>query len=90
MNKLSTCKILDLACEVKVVLGKKKCRTSDVAVWGEGSIIELEKLAGEPVEIEVNGTVAASGEVVVIDESFGVRITEMRLHEKIAETASEK
>ena len=51
---------------------------------GEGSIIELEKLAGEPVDLLVNGKLIAKGEVVVIDENFGVRVTEIvSPHERI-------
>ena len=49
----------------------------DILEFGPGSIIELDKLAGEPVDILVNGKIIAKGEVVVIDESFGVRITDI-------------
>lgn len=46
-------------------------------IWGQGKIIELNKLAGEPIDVLVNGKYVAKGEVVVIEESFGVRITEI-------------
>lgn len=62
---------------VEVVLGRTEKSILDVKGMGEGTIIELDKLAGEPVDIRINGTVLAKGEVVVIDENFGVRITEM-------------
>ncbi len=49
----------------------------DILGLGEGSIIELDKLAGEPVDLLVNGKLIARGEVVVIDENFGVRVTDI-------------
>ena len=49
----------------------------DILGLGEGSIIELDKLAGEPVDLLVNGKLIAKGEVVVIDENFGVRVTDI-------------
>lgn len=63
--------------ECEAILGKSKKTIAEVMELGEGSIIELNKLAGEPVDIKINGTVLAKGEVIVIDENFGVRITEM-------------
>lgn len=67
--------IMDVPLEVSVILGKTKKSIRDVLNFGVGSVIELEKLADEPVEILVNGKQIAQGEVVVIDENFGVRIT---------------
>jgi flagellar motor switch protein FliN/FliY len=58
-------------------LGATKKSIKDVLGFGEGTIIELDKLAGEPMDIVVNGKVMAHGEVVVIDENFGVRITDI-------------
>lgn len=67
--------ILDVPLEISVVLGRTKKSIKDILSLGTGSLIELEKLAEEPVEILVNGKNIAYGEVVVVDENFGVRIT---------------
>ncbi|MCD6364223.1 MAG: flagellar motor switch phosphatase FliY [Synergistetes bacterium] len=69
--------ILDVPLKVTVELGKTRMLIRDILNLGPGSIIELDKLAGEPVEILVNGKPIARGEVVVIDENFGVRITDI-------------
>lgn len=66
--------ILDVPLEISVVLGKTKKSIKEVLDLGTGSLIELDKLAEEPVEIYVNGKKIAYGEVVVVDENFGVRI----------------
>jgi flagellar motor switch protein FliN/FliY len=60
-----------------VELGRTKWSIRDILGIGEGTIIELDKLAGEPVDILVNHKPLAKGEVVVIDENFGVRVTEI-------------
>lgn len=67
--------ILDVPLDISVVLGRTKKSIQDILNLGTGSLIELEKLAEEPVEILVNGKQIALGEVVVVDENFGVRIT---------------
>lgn len=67
--------ILDVPLEISVVLGRTKKDIKDILNLGTGSLVELDKLAEEPVEILVNGKKIAYGEVVVIDENFGVRIT---------------
>lgn len=67
--------ILDVPLEISVVLGRTKKNIKDILNLGTGSLIELDKLAEEPVEILVNGKKVAYGEVVVVDENFGVRIT---------------
>ncbi len=69
--------IMDVALEVTVELGRTKKSISEVLDFTPGTIIELDKVAGEPVEVLVNGKMVARGEVVVIEESFGVRITEI-------------
>lgn len=66
--------ILDVPLEISVVLGRTKKNIKEVLNLGTGSLIELDKLAEEPVEILVNGKKVAYGEVVVVDENFGVRI----------------
>lgn len=66
--------ILDVPLEISVVLGRTKKSIKEVLNLGTGSLIELDKLAEEPVEILVNGKKVAYGEVVVVDENFGIRI----------------
>jgi len=69
--------IMDIPLNVTVELGRTKKLIKDILELNEGSIIELDKLAGEPVDILVNGKFIAKGEVVVIDENFGVRILDI-------------
>ena len=69
--------LLDVSLEVSVDLGHSQMTIREVLGLRNGSVIELDKLAGEPVDVSVNGTLIARGEVVVVDEKFGVRITEV-------------
>jgi flagellar motor switch protein FliN/FliY len=69
--------IMDVFMEMTVELGRTRKLIKDILGMGEGTIIELDKLAGEPVDILVNHKLIAKGEVVVIDENFGVRVTEI-------------
>jgi flagellar motor switch protein FliN/FliY len=69
--------LLDVPLQVTVELGRTQLRIREVLELVPGSVIELEKLAGEPVDVLVNGRQIACGEVVVIDEEFGVRITDI-------------
>ncbi|MCG8453744.1 MAG: flagellar motor switch phosphatase FliY [Spirochaetales bacterium] len=69
--------LMDVSMELTVELGRTKRKIKDILGMGEGTIIELDKLAGEPVDILVNNNLIARGEVVVIDENFGVRVTEI-------------
>ncbi|NMB32954.1 MAG: flagellar motor switch phosphatase FliY [Clostridium sp.] len=69
--------IMDVPLQVTVELGRTNKLIRDILEFNSGSIIELDKLAGDPVDILVNGKIIARGEVVVIDESFGVRITDI-------------
>lgn len=69
--------LMDVTMEVSAELGRAKRQIKDILGMGEGTIIQLDKLAGEPVDILVNGKLIAKGEVVVIDENFGVRVTEI-------------
>lgn len=70
-------RLLDIPLEISVELGRMKMLVKDVVELGAGSIVEIEKSAGEPVDILVNGRLVARGEVVVIEDNFGVRITEI-------------
>lgn len=69
--------IQDVPLEISVEVGRAKKMVKDILELSSGSIIELDKQAGDPVDVIVNGQLIAHGEVVVIDESFGVRITEI-------------
>jgi flagellar motor switch protein FliN/FliY len=74
--------LLDVPLQVTVELGRTQLRIRNVLELVPGSIVELDKLAGEPVDVLVNGKPIARGEVVVIDEEFGVRITDVASHAK--------
>jgi flagellar motor switch protein FliN/FliY len=69
--------LMDVYMEMTVELGRTRKLIKEILMMGEGTIIELDKLAGEPVDILVNHKLIAKGEVVVIDENFGVRVTEI-------------
>ena len=69
--------IKDVPLEVTVELGRTQKRISDILDFAPGTIIELDRIAGEPVDVLVNGKLVAKGEVVVIEESFGVRVTDI-------------
>lgn len=69
--------IMDVPLEVTVELGRTKKSIKEILEFAPGTIIELDKIAGEPIDVLVNGKLVAKGEVVVIEESFGVRVTEI-------------
>ena len=69
--------IKDVPLEVTVELGRTQKSINDILEFAPGTIIELDKIAGEPVDVLVNGKLVAKGEVVVIEENFGVRVTEI-------------
>lgn len=69
--------LMDIPLEISVELGRMRMVVREVVELGAGSIVEIDKAAGEPVDVLVNGKLVARGEVVVIDDNFGVRITEI-------------
>ncbi|RJQ55762.1 MAG: flagellar motor switch protein FliN [Nitrospiraceae bacterium] len=69
--------LLDIPVELSVQIGKTKMLIKELLQLGQGSIVELEKLAGEPMEILANSRLIARGEVVVVNEKFGVRLTDI-------------
>ncbi|HET9241413.1 MAG TPA: flagellar motor switch protein FliN [Oligoflexus sp.] len=69
--------ILDVPLKVSVELGRTKMLVNDLLQLGQGSVIELDKIAGEPMEILINDKLVAMGEVVVVNEKFGVRLTDV-------------
>ncbi|HYH05259.1 MAG TPA: flagellar motor switch phosphatase FliY, partial [Bacillota bacterium] len=72
--------ILDVPLQVTVELGSTRMKIKEILELGLGSVIELDKLAGDPVDIFVNGKLIAKGEVVVIDENFGIKVTDIVSH----------
>jgi flagellar motor switch protein FliN/FliY len=76
--------LMDIPLEISVELGRVKMLVRDVVELSTGSIVEIDKAAGEPVDVMVNGRLVARGEVVVIEDNFGVRVTEiLNPHERL-------
>ncbi len=69
--------ILDVTLQVTVEVGRARMTIQDILQLGQGSVVELEKLAGEPLDIYVNGKHVARGEAVIVNEKFGVRLTDI-------------
>ena len=69
--------LLDIPLEISVELGRTNMIINDLLQLGQGSVVELDKLAGEPLEILVNHKLVARGEAVVVNDKFGVRITDI-------------
>ena len=69
--------LLDIVRQVNVELGRSSMAVREILALGPGSVVELDRMAGEPVDVSINGTLVARGEVVVVDEKFGVRVTEI-------------
>lgn len=69
--------ILDVTLQVTVEVGRARMTVQDILQLGQGSVVELEKLAGEPLDIYVNGKHVARGEAVIVNEKFGVRLTDI-------------
>lgn len=69
--------ILDIPLDLSVELGRTKMLVNDLLQLGQGSVVELNKIAGEPLEVFINRKLVARGEVVVVNEKFGVRLTDI-------------
>jgi len=69
--------ILDLPVTVSIELGRTRLQVDDILRLGQGSVVELEKTAGEPLEILVQGRPIGKGEVVVVNEKYGIRLTDI-------------
>jgi flagellar motor switch protein FliN/FliY len=82
--------LMDVNLPISIELGRTKMSISDILSLGPGSVVELNKLAGEPVDLLVNQKVVARGEVVVIDENFGVRITQLMTPEERLKSLGEE
>ena len=79
----------DVSVEVSVEIGRTRMTLGEALALGPGSVIGLHRLAGEPVDLLVNGRVIARGEVVVLDEEFGLRVTEVLASAPIEAVAAE-
>lgn len=75
MNELDM--ILDIPVNLSVELGRTRMSIKDLLQLAQGSVVELDALAGEPMSVLVNGTLIAQGEVVVVNEKFGIRLTDI-------------
>ena len=73
--------VMDVPVEVSVEIGRKKMRIAEILKVGTGSVLELNKSAGEPLDIYVNNRVVARGEAVVVGDHYGVRLTEVLISE---------
>jgi flagellar motor switch protein FliN/FliY len=69
--------ILDIPMQISVQLGSARMYVRELLQLGQGSVVELEKMAGEPMEVLVNNKLVARGEVVVVNEKFGIRLTDV-------------
>lgn len=80
--------ILDVTLQVTVEVGRARMTIQDLLQLGQGSVVELEKLAGEPLDIYINGKPVARGEAVIVNEKFGVRLTDIISPEDRVESLS--
>lgn len=69
--------ILDIPVTMSVEIGRSRINISNLLKLNQGSVVELDRLAGEPMDVMVNGTLIAHGEVVVVNEKFGIRLTDV-------------
>lgn len=69
--------LMDVALQVSVEVGRARMTINDLLQMGPGSVVELEKIAGEPLDIFINGKAVARGEAVIVNEKFGVRLTDI-------------
>lgn len=76
-EKLDLDVLLDIPVTVSLEIGRTKASIRNLLSYTQGSVVELDRLAGEPLDVLVNGTLIAHGEVVVINDKFGVRLTEV-------------
>jgi flagellar motor switch protein FliN/FliY len=75
MNELDM--ILDIPIQISVELGRTKLTIKNLLQLAHGSVVELDAMAGEPMDVLVNGTLIAQGEVVVVNDKFGIRLTDI-------------
>jgi flagellar motor switch protein FliN len=78
--------LLDVTLQVSVEVGKTRMTIQDLLQLGQGSVIELSKLAGEPLDVYINERLVARGEAVIVNEKFGIRITDIISHQERIES----
>jgi flagellar motor switch protein FliN len=78
--------LLDVTLQVSVEVGKTRMTIQDLLQLGQGSVIELSKLAGEPLDVYINERLVARGEAVIVNEKFGIRVTDIISHQERLET----
>jgi flagellar motor switch protein FliN/FliY len=76
-GKRSLDMLLDVPLQVTVELGRRRMRIGDLLALAKGSVVELDKVAGEPLDVRVNDQLVARGEAVVVNDKFGVRLTDV-------------
>jgi flagellar motor switch protein FliN/FliY len=76
-NEVSLDAILDVPITISMEIGRTKINIRNLLQLNQGSVVELDRLAGEPMDVLVNGTLIAQGEVVVVNEKFGIRLTDI-------------
>ena len=77
--------LMNVPLELSVEIGRTKKQVKEILELNKGSLVVLDRIAGEPVDLYVNGECIAKGDVVVVDDNFGIRITEILQEEIIAE-----
>ncbi|WP_374961954.1 flagellar motor switch protein FliN [Spongiibacter tropicus] len=87
-NDLNLDKILDVNVDVSVEVGRTRMSIRDIKALNQGAIIELDRAAGTPLDVLVNGTLVARGEIVVVKEKFGIMLTEVLGQDDDEEAAS--
>ncbi len=76
--------ILDIPVSLSVEIGQTKISIKNLLQLNQGSVVELERLAGEPLDVKVNNTLVAHGEIVVVNEKYGIRLTDIvSTHERV-------
>jgi len=76
-NEINLDVILDVPVDISMEIGSTKMNIRNLLQLNQGSVVELDRLAGEPLNVKVNGTLIAHGEVVVVNEKFGIRLTDI-------------
>lgn len=82
-------RVLDLPLEVTVELGRTQLKVKEILDLKVGTVVELDRLAGEPVDLRVNGRLVGKGEVVVVDDNFAIKITQILAPDERAPLLSE-
>jgi flagellar motor switch protein FliN/FliY len=82
--------VMDVPVEVSVEIGRRRMRIADILRIGQGSVLELDKASGEPLDIYVNNRIVARGEAVVVGDHYGVRLTEILIADENRQRSGER